>query len=638
MIRRHYNADVSVLTEKVEDALYGIAHAMNLHLLETSARENLLTALDALSRVWERFQQTDSDYTVSFQDARLVATVCEISRLACSLSAPETQRLSDVIARLVRGLEERCFPALATSVTQVTSIHQEQSAPPAPTVAPDELTPPAEPAMPEQATTEAPVAPSEAPVAEEPQVLEVETVVADTVAPQPGEPAEETLAAEEVTVLLPPKPQEVPYAGLAEMLDEIGEVLEDVTSRLITREQAVAGLMYAACLHRWLRSRAVHWHREWEVEQVKHQIAQLADEDQMAVWMPPFDPRYEFSDNEITTLRHGYSALRTSWQMWEWYQANADELDKGTGAPLLESIAAPIPMIQQIYNPKGILPAASAADSTLQLREEITSEAQRRRWKVEMLSMTCSRQRQLYFIEKALDNWETAKAYTQKKRMQSEALNALEQCLSNPDPASFEEDLLCAVVACHKAQVPPSNLRLREIMKGYEWLLENPAVPERCGLSPSESKTARTFLVNLGRHLAQDQVKRAKEEEQPTESEAESEVNDALLKKARKITQGKKLFVLCFNRRAEAQQRIQQELGFTDVDWPDLDGGESISSMESHIRSADMTVVVVRYSRTHWKDARDIARKYGKHFVMATKGYGLTHLATAIIEQCRAGA
>jgi hypothetical protein len=70
------------------------------------------------------------------------------------------------------------------------------------------------------------------------------------------------------------------------------------------------------------------------------------------------------------------------------------------------------------------------------------------------------------------------------------------------------------------------------------------------------------------------------------------------------------------------------------VDWPDLDGSESVNSMEARIRNADITVVVVRYSRTHWKEARDIARQYGKQFVMATRGYGVTHLAQQIVQQC----
>ncbi len=83
-----------------------------------------------------------------------------------------------------------------------------------------------------------------------------------------------------------------------------------------------------------------------------------------------------------------------------------------------------------------------------------------------------------------------------------------------------------------------------------------------------------------------------------------------------------------------AEQNIREALQLAEVDWPDLDGSESVNSMEARIRNADITVVVVRYSRTHWKEARDIARQYGKQFVMATRGYGVTHLAQQIVQQC----
>jgi hypothetical protein len=82
------------------------------------------------------------------------------------------------------------------------------------------------------------------------------------------------------------------------------------------------------------------------------------------------------------------------------------------------------------------------------------------------------------------------------------------------------------------------------------------------------------------------------------------------------------------------EQNIREALQLAEVDWPDLDGSESVNSMEARIRNADITVVVVRYSRTHWKEARDIARQYGKQFVMATRGYGVTHLAQQIVQQC----
>lgn len=614
--------DILTLQEKVENALYAVAHGMNLNLLDTPVRERLLIALDTLSLIWERLRQMPEGTVLPARQAHLLYTLCEISEIARYATSEETQRLSEVIVRLARGITERSIPQVSAPTQQVAVTEAEQTRPPVPV----------EPV----AEEEIPVAPS-APEAEE-AVQGEETPQAELTPQQiPSEaaPAEQPVSPAPTEPTTPAEPEPVPYAGLAEKMDELSAVLDDIANHNLPREKAVARLMYSASLHRCLRPQATGWQREWELEQVKRQIEQLSDKKRMGVWLPPFDPNIEFSDHELETLAKGYRALDRSWDMWEWYKQYGADMDKGVGAPLLESIAAPIPMIQQIYGPKGILPSASEQDTTSTLREEVTEEAKRRKWKLDMLTMTCSRQQQVKYLNQAEENWQNAKAQVEKKQAQSRVLDALEDTLAHPDPSSFEEDLLCALVRCHKAQIPPSNLRLRELMRGYAWLVENPAVPDRCELSTREKQSARTFLVKLGEYLVNDQQKGQEDEEPETEPEAEQ--NGDLLKRARQITQGKKVLMLCFNRRAEAEQRIQQKLGFSEVDWPDLDGSESVHDMEPHIRNADMTIVVVRYSRTHWKEASDIAKQHNKQFVMATKGYGVTHLADAIVQQCQAG-
>lgn len=199
--------------------------------------------------------------------------------------------------------------------------------------------------------------------------------------------------------LVLPEPEPTPFAGLCEKLDDLSAILDDIANHSLRREQAVARLMYAACLYRSLRPRATGWHREWEMEQIKRQIEQLSDKSRVGVWLPPFDPKLEFSNHELETLQKGYQALDKSWEMWKWYQKHSDELDKGAGAPLLESIAAPIPMVQQIYSAKQVLPKASEVDYTLSQREQITEEAKRCKWKLDMLTLNCARQKQNHYIE-----------------------------------------------------------------------------------------------------------------------------------------------------------------------------------------------------------------------------------------------
>jgi hypothetical protein len=204
-----------------------------------------------------------------------------------------------------------------------------------------------------------------------------------------------------------------------------------------------------------------------------------------------------------------------------------------------------------------------------------------------------------------------------------------------PNPDTFEQDILAALVQCHLAQIPYSNLELRDIMQGYGPLLQNPDVPDTLSLTLQQKSAARKFLVNLGKKLDEDQRQSHKEPENG--EEPLDEPNSELLQQARRHTAGKKMLLLCFNRRATAEQRIREDLQLAELDWPDLDGTESIASLESRIRNADITVVVPRFSRTHWKEAADIAKRYQKQFVMATKGYGVTHIAQQIARQCPSG-
>lgn len=322
--------------------------------------------------------------------------------------------------------------------------------------------------------------------------------------------------------------------------------------------------------------------------------------------------------------------------MWRWYEQYRGDMDKGVGVPLLESIAAAVPMVQQIWTSKQLLSRLAEQDGADTLREAVWEEAKERKWTLEMLAANSTRQKQQYYIKHAEEYRETTKRHVEKKAQQRQAIGRLQAVLSAPNPDTFEEDLLCALVACHQAQIPYSNKELCALTSGYHFLLENPAVPERCALVGSQQSAARKFLVNLGKQLLKSEQKQASQEPQP-EEEAPSEHNGDVLNQARKITRGKKVFMLCFNRRAEAEQHIREALQFSEVDWPDLDGTESVNSMEAHIRNADMTIVVLRYSRTHWKEARDIAKQYGKQFVMATKGYGVTHLAQQIADQCGRG-
>lgn len=599
------------LLSRVERAIETLARCLTVSPLPSESRRHLLLTVDLLAFVWSRVRRDGALLESEKGSVRALLALCEATGVCEAEELPLVLRAA---YRLVEGWEQ---------VTEVISA-------PVPEVAAEANVPSAQEEVVETPVTE-PEAPAEEPEAVEPAPVEAAlpeppTALAETVPPPMEEEHAPTPSPAETRL------QEL-QAQLATQMKQLERHIDHIQSHDLPPEEAIPLLIASACLSRRLQPLAAECRREWDARQLKTHLVSLTKERFPDLWVPPLDPNTQFSEHELQTLQTGYEALSKSWRMWWWYQQHRQELDKGTGKPLLESIVAPVPLIWQVWTSKQLLNGLQDQDGTAALREAVIEEAGNRKWKMDMLLTNSPRQKQLHYIKQADEHWEAARRLVEKKEQQQEALERLQRVLAKPDHDTFEDDLLCALVACHRVQIPYSNKELRELMRGYDFLLENPAVPEQCGLTGSEASAARRFLVNLGKHLRQSSGEETPQEQTP-EEETTSEQHNDLLRRARQFTQGKKLFLLCFNRRAEAEQNIREALQFAEVDWPDLDGGESLNSLESHIRNADMTVVVVRYSRTHWKDARDIARQYGKQFVMATKGYGVTHLAQQIVEQC----
>ncbi len=593
---------------QAEQAILALAPCMRARSLDRDSRRHLLLTVDFLTLVWRTLRVGGEIPASGASTLQALYALCEMT------AACEDDEIPLALRAMYRMVEGWTFSQQTVSSSPSQGAAEE----------PVEAEPPVE-QVPATASAE-----GEAQMA---SVTETPPAPASTAPPaaEPTQPQTEGKVAEPVDTR-----EEEARNRLSGRLEALASWLDYVENHTLAREEAVPLLLACACRYRLIQPEAAVYGREWDASQLKRQLTTLAKERFRNLWLPPLDLGIDFSEHELETLQTGYEALARSWQMWRWYEQHRADMDKGVGVPLLESIAAPVPMVQQIWTSKQLLSRLAEQDGADTLRDAVQEEARARKWDLDMLAANSSRQRQSHFIKHADEHWEEAKRCVQKKAQQREAIARLQAVLSAPNPDTFEEDLLCALVACHRAQIPYSNKELCALISGYDFLLENPAVPDRCALTKSEQSSARKFLVNVGKQLLKSEQKEAPQEQQP-EEEPQPEHNGDLLSEARKITQGKKLFMLCFNRRAEAEQHIREALQFAEVDWPDLDGAESVNSMEARIRNADMTVVVVRYSRTRWKEARDIAKQYGKQFVMATKGYGVTHLAQQIVEQCGRG-
>lgn len=592
---------------RIESAIVALEPILSNFFLDDSLRPPLLKSLDLLTLVWNDLQQYGGNATV-FREGQ-IGTLLALSSLCRMTSACRIEEMPVVVRALERLMAGWTAPQKEPSPT-----------------APDT---PAEPQKaerhdntPEEPREEVP------PPAPEPQPP-LDTPDQNVEHPAPA--LEHLLQKHTTSPQVKSAPPEERFA-LSERLDALSRQIDHIQNHQISDEETVALLFASICQYRLLLPHAKSDGRDWEVERIWHQLYHLI-RSRWEKWRPPLSyDNVALSEHELETLHTGYKALAQSWQMWRWYEKEAGALEKGTAVPLLESIAAPVAMIHQIWSAKQLREAVMERDTTERLYHLVQDASAARKWEVEMLARNSTRQRQLYFIRQADTNWENARRGVAKKQQQNLALKKLRTVLSSPNHSSFEEDLLCAIVECHLAQIPYSNRELVDLVRGYHFLLENPAVPERCQLTGSAQSSARKYLVNLGKKLVQEEIKRSATPEAP--EEPSSETNGELMERARQITRGKRLLMLCFHRSPETEQKLREVLQLEEVQWPDLHGTESLQSMESYIRNSDITVVVVPYSRTRWKDARDIAKEYDKLFVMATKGYGLTHLAQQIVEQC----
>ncbi len=98
MFPQHRPDEGTALLEKLEDALYALAHCMNLNLLDTAARARLLNAMDFLSSAFLRVQSCEELSRPELRRLRTLAEVCEVARTA---SENEAMVLSIVIDRMV---------------------------------------------------------------------------------------------------------------------------------------------------------------------------------------------------------------------------------------------------------------------------------------------------------------------------------------------------------------------------------------------------------------------------------------------------------------------------------------------------------------------------------------------------------
>lgn len=305
-----------------------------------------------------------------------------------------------------------------------------------------------------------------------------------------------------------------------------------------------------------------------------------------------------------------YDSLAEAYEALDWYDQEVEKLNKVEREELLESIAAHQTRLWrhlQTYFPR------QNDEHQISLFRDLCAIAEQEEVYLFSLQERCpdetleERAEQLPVLleQLRLDR-------TQRARREA-ILQELQRLVSEVDFGTRDDDpqaLAQAVARCRAAGIPASSTALRAPLMDWLSLLEE-----------SEDKSVQEVVRELQRE-AERRATRA-DAVLPESDRPLSEQEQAELDAVRALVRGKKCLFIGGICREESRQRLERDLELAELVWPSTNGTESVYKFESDIQSTDITVILVRFMRTGWGQARELALRYNKMFVRLPAGYGL---------------
>jgi hypothetical protein len=352
--------------------------------------------------------------------------------------------------------------------------------------------------------------------------------------------------------------------------------------------------------------------QHWPLRQLMNYLRRRIDEEHGAGhYLIPLRAELHPSDAwPWTRLADLYELLAEAHEALDWYESEASKLNQPERQELLESVAAHQTRLWrflQAYFPRqndehqisffrdlcGIAEEEDVYLFSLQERcpDEVLDE------KAEQLPIVLEHLR--------LDKKNRAK--------REAALQELRLLVGQPDFGTGDKDaelLSKAVVKCRVAGAPASSVALRSILLDWAALLEESSVK-------AVQEVAKALQAEVDRRARQ--AEPAPADNEPLLSETER----LQLEAVRNLVRGKRCLFIGGICREESRQRLEKELGLAELVWPSTNGTESVYKFESDIQNTDITVILIRFMRTGWGQARELAVKHDKMFVRLPAGYGL---------------
>jgi cell fate (sporulation/competence/biofilm development) regulator YmcA (YheA/YmcA/DUF963 family) len=319
-------------------------------------------------------------------------------------------------------------------------------------------------------------------------------------------------------------------------------------------------------------------------------------------------------------LAYLYEGLAAAYEALDWYEENDQNLTKPEQQEVLESIAAHQTRLWrhlQTYYPR------QNDEHQINLFRDLCALAEQQDLYLFTLQERCPDDTLNERAESLPVILENLRMDRENRTRREATLQMLRSLLAEPDFGTRENDrqrLTEAVVRCRAEGLPASSTALRALLMDWVAILEESE--ERV-----VQEVARELLKETERQALRAETELA-EVDRPL-SEAEQEELDAV----RALVRGKRCLFIGGICREESRQRLENELQLASLVWPSTNGAESVYKFDSDIQNTDITVILIRFMRTGWGQARELAVKHQKQFVRLPAGYGLRQVVRQFYRQ-----
>jgi hypothetical protein len=316
-----------------------------------------------------------------------------------------------------------------------------------------------------------------------------------------------------------------------------------------------------------------------------------------------------------------YDGLIMAYESLDWYEEEASKFNQPERQELLESIAAHQTRLWrhlQAYFPR------QNDEHQLQFFRSVCALAEQEDVYLYSLQERCPDEVLKEKAESLPVIIEHLKLDRTNRAKREASIQELKQLVTNPDFGTRDSDpkaLEEAVLRCRDTGAAASSTALRSLL--IDWVAL---------LTESKKKAVQEVARELEREV--ERLARKAAEAEVTDGElGMSDAEYAELEAVREQVRGKKCLFIGGICREESRQRIERELGLAELVWPSTTGTESVYNFEADIQNTDITVILIRFMRTGWGQARELAQKHNKLFVRMPAGYGVNQVVRQFYRQ-----